>query len=331
MTLEENKALNANIDDIVAKAENINNEDVYPLVCLSYKRGSDAATLKILKELSKQGLKCFLFIYDFDAENYREIIEDTDISVQLCSGFQGVVPKRNYINQRMKELGYDRIFVLDDDVKKLYYVRAFEDENKLGRFDKVFCDNLLFFKIWQYYIENYINDFTLCGISFNNESVFCSSSDLVKDCKFNSCLICIDLPSLGDIKYRSGYGWDDIDFFMQIVLSGLKAYSVLFLSSYVGTMTPSGSVANTGDKKWTKLSMQAYKEYGNLMRYTYKYDQVKCKPHRKNLMNYINKTITEIPRTLVLDRAINTDDLELFESEFNKEVKKSNITRNKLI
>lgn len=331
MTLQQNQLMNSQIDEIVNKSKSINVDDIYPIVCLSYKRGSDASTLKILKELSSQGLKCYLFIYDFDAENYREIIDNTDISVQLCSGFQGVVPKRNYINQRMRELGHDRVFVLDDDIKKLYYVKAFEDEDKLGRFDKVYCDNIDFFKIWQYYIENYINDFTLCGIAFNNESVFCSSPDLVKDCKFNSCIICIDLPSLGDIKYRAGYGWDDIDFFMQIVLKGLKAYSILFLSFYCGTMTPSGSVANIGDKKWTKLSMQAYKEYGHLMRYTYKYDQVKCKPHRKNLMNYINNIITDIPRSLALDRATFDDDVLAFEKEFNGKAEASKVTRNKLI
>ena len=315
-SLDENIEYNKNLDNIICRASKLTCEDVYPIVCVSYLRGSEASTVKILEQLAELGHRCYLFIYDSDKHNYINTIENSKVNVQLCSGFKGIVPKRNYVNYKMKQLGFSRIFVLDDDIKKLYLLKASENSEKLYRLDKVYLEYSSIFKIWQTYMELYINKYALCSICHNSEAVFLHHYNLHEPYRFGSVAISIDLDSIDEFKYRSGYGWDDVDFFMQLCLNNKLTYRLPFLAYNSGIMLPNTSVANVGDKKWTKLSMQAYREYGILMNYIHKHEQIKCKPNSIKLQQYINSEIKFEIKDLNILKIIEKEDLDSFEAIF---------------
>ena len=64
-----------------------------PIVIISYKRGGNASSIKLLKDTN---LKVFLFVYDDDYENYKEAVESSNnIEVILCPSkeFRGAAKK----------------------------------------------------------------------------------------------------------------------------------------------------------------------------------------------------------------------------------------------
>lgn len=251
--------------DIVEEAKN--HDLLAPVVIISYKRGGEAQSIKLLKN---SGVKVFLFVYDDDYENYRSAVESSNnIEVVLCPSalFRGAAKKRDFVQETMYNKGFEDYFVLDDDISMLYHTE--EGKTKLGKYkaQKIETDPLSFFKTWHYTIHNLIDyEVTLGGII---PEFISWSQDLYKIPVSNKTgrvcqIVYINAKKFHDynIKYTEVKAWDDFDVMLQVLNLGLNLSIIPWLTYSGDTMTPKKSVASGGDFTWTKKSMRLYQKWG---------------------------------------------------------------------
>ena len=259
--------------DIVIEAKvKYSNKKPYPVVVISYKRGGNASTLKLLKNTE---VPVYLFVYDDDYENYREVVESSNnIEVILCPSkeFRGAAKKRDFVQKNMYEKGYEDYFVLDDDISTLYYTEV--GTTKAGKYkaQKVKLTPKEFFDTWYYVIHDILKEtqnyeVTLGGIVSESASW---SQDLYKlPVSNNTGRICqivyINAKNFHDynIKYVETKSWDDFDVMLQVLNLGLNLSQIRWLTYMGDTMTPNNSVASGGDFTWTKKSMRLYQKWGD--------------------------------------------------------------------
>ena len=243
-----------------------------PIVIISYKRGGNASSIKLLKDTN---LKVFLFVYDDDYENYKEAVESSNnIEVILCPSkeFRGAAKKRDFVQKNMYEKGYEDYFVLDDDIFALYYTVVGTTKTGKSKAQKVELSPEVFFKTWYYVIHDILKEtqnyeVTLGGIVSESASW---SQDLYKlPVSNNTGRICqivyINAKNFHDynIKYVETKSWDDFDVMLQVLNLGLNLSQIRWLTYMGDTMTPNNSVASGGDFTWTKKSMRLYQKWGD--------------------------------------------------------------------
>lgn len=243
-----------------------------PIVIISYKRGGNASSIKLLKDTN---LKVFLFVYDDDYENYKEAVESSNnIEVILCPSkeFRGAAKKRDFVQKNMYEKGYEDYFVLDDDIFTLYYTVVGTTKTGKSKAQKVELSPEVFFKTWYYVIHDILQEtqnyeVTLGGIVSESASW---SQDLFKlPVSNNTGRICqivyINAKNFHDynIKYVETKSWDDFDVMLQVLNLGLNLSQIRWLTYMGDTMTPNNSVASGGDFTWTKKSMRLYQKWGD--------------------------------------------------------------------
>lgn len=243
-----------------------------PIVIISYKRGGNASSIKLLKDTN---LKVFLFVYDDDYENYKEAVESSNnIEVILCPSkeFRGAAKKRDFVQKNMYEKGYEDYFVLDDDIFTLYYTVVGTTKTGKSKAQKVELSPEVFFKTWYYVIHDILKEtqnyeVTLGGIVSESASW---SQDLFKlPVSNNTGRICqivyINAKNFHDynIKYVETKSWDDFDVMLQVLNLGLNLSQIRWLTYMGDTMTPNNSVASGGDFTWTKKSMRLYQKWGD--------------------------------------------------------------------
>ena len=252
--------------DIIEEARK--KAEIAPVVIISYKRGGDSQSLKLMKN---SGVPVFLFVYDDDFENYREVVNTANnIEVVLCPStqFRGAAKKRDFVQETMYNRGYKEYFIIDDDIAKLYYTE--EGVTKTGKYkaQKVELDPLSFFETW-YYTIHYLIDYevTLGGII---PEFISWSQDLHKIPVSNKtgriCQVAyINAVKFHDysIKYKEIKAWDDFDVMLQVLNLGLNLSVIPWLTYSGDTMTPYNSVASGGDFTWTKKSMRLYQVWGD--------------------------------------------------------------------
>ena len=237
-----------------------------PVVIISYKRGGNASSIKLLKNTN---IPVFLFVYDDDFENYKAEVENTNIKVILCPSkeFRGAAKKRDFVQENMYKMGFKEYFVLDDDITKLYY--TVDGVTKAGKYkaQKVELDPEKFFKTWLYTIHSLDYEPALGGI-VSEASSWCQ--DLHKISASNKfgrvCqIVYINAEKFNEynIKYCEVNSWDDFDVMLQVLDNGLNLSCISWLTYSGDTMTPKKSVASGGDYTWTKKSMRLYQKWGD--------------------------------------------------------------------
>ena len=271
--------------------------EVWPIVVPSYKRGSKAKTLQLLENGYDPRLKYFLFIYPDDKDNYYEIISSGHFEVVYCEGFRGIVPKRNFINQTMFKKGYDNIFVLDDDISGLYGLIPGVQKKDPTKYKsvKVPTQPYDFFKKFQDIIMNADKHITQTGIVSEGYATF-NKFEGKNPINYYSIPIqlmhiCIKDVIDSDIKFRTGHGWDDFDFSMQILSKGFDIGHVICLTYASDAMKPDSGVANIGADKWTRLSMELYKTWGDSIKLFEKKGQVNGRPQSRIIRKKLEKGI----------------------------------------
>lgn len=272
--------------------------EIWPIVVPSYKRGSKAKTLQLLKNGYDPRLKYFLFIYPDDKDNYSEIINSGHFEVVYCEGFRGIVPKRNFINETLYSRGYENIFVLDDDISGLYDLVPGVQKKDPSKYKsvKVNTKPYDFFKKLQGIIMNADKHLTQTGL-INEMGATFNTFEGKNPVHYYSIPIqlmhiCIKDIIDHDIKFRTGHGWDDFDFSMQILSKGFDIGHVICLTYTSDTMEPDGGVANTGADKWTRLSMELYKTWGDSIKLFEKKGQVNGRPQARIIRKKREKGIS---------------------------------------
>ena len=271
--------------------------NVWPIVVPSYKRGSKAKTLQMLEKGYDDRLTYFLFIYEDDAENYKDIIESGHFNVVYCKGFRGIVPKRNFINNEMLERGYENIFVLDDDIPSVHILARGTQKKHPERYKSIKLETTPydFFVKFQSTIENADRHLTETGCVNEMEATFndFSKRDPVMYSKFPIQMVHINTKDLHDnnIEYRTDHGWDDFDLTLQILSKGLNTGMIPSLTYITDVMQPDKSVANVGVDKWTDISLKLYKTWGDNVKFIEKKGQVNAKPQRRIIVKKLEKGI----------------------------------------
>jgi len=270
---------------------------IWPIVVPSYKRGSKAKTLQMLKNGYDSRLTYFLFIYPDDAENYQEIIDSGLFTVVFCEGFRGIVPKRNFINEEMLKRGYENIFVLDDDIPAVFKLAAGVQKKNPNMYKSIKLDTKVydFFDAFQSIIENADQHLTQTGCVNEMEATFNDfrQKPPVIYTRFPIQMVHINTKDMHDynIKYRKDHGWDDFDLTMQILSKGLQTGHIPSLTYISDVMEPDKSVANTGNDKWTEIGLYMYKTWGDSIKFIEKKGQVNAKPQRRIIVKKLEKGI----------------------------------------
>ncbi len=265
-------------------------KELWPIVVPSYKRGSKAKTLQMLKNGYEQGLNLFLFVYPDDAENYKEIIDSGLFTVCYCEGFRGIVPKRNFINKTMLEKGYENIFVLDDDIPSVHKLEAGVQKKDPTKYRSIKLKTSVydFFAEFQSIIENADQHLTQTGCITENAAVFNDfrKRPPVDYVRFPIQMIHLNVKDLVEngIEYRKDHGWDDFDLTLQILSKGLMTGTIPSLTYITDVMEPDKSVANTGVDKWTEIGVYMYKTWGDTIKFMEKKGQVNARPQRRIIM-----------------------------------------------
>lgn len=239
-----------------------------PVVIISYKRGGDASSIKLLKNT---GVPVYLFVYDDDYENYRAVVESSyNIKVVLCPSkeFRGAAKKRDFVQKTLYESGVKEYFILDDDISALFYTVV--GKTKAGKYkaQKVPCEPITFFQTWHYVIHELIDyEVTLGGIIAEFASWGQNLYKLpVTDKTGRICQIMYinaEKFAENDIKYVETKSWDDFDVMLTVLDKGLGLSQIRWLTYANDTMTPNNSVASGGDFTWTKKSMRLYQKWGD--------------------------------------------------------------------
>lgn len=245
-----------------------NSNDIAPVVIISYKRGGNASSIKLLKN---SGIKVYLFVYDDDYENYKDAVESSDnIEAVLCpsSQFRGAAKKRDYVQETMYNKGFEDYFILDDDISALFYTEI--GQTKAGKYkaQKVQIDPKTFFSTWYYVIHDLADyEITLGGIIAEFASWGQNLYKLpVTDRTGRICQIMyINALKFEEhrIRYIEEKSWDDFDVMLQVLDKGLGLSQIRWLTYAGDTMNPNNSVASGGDYTWTKKSMRLYQKWGD--------------------------------------------------------------------
>ena len=270
---------------------------IWPIVVPSYKRGSKAKTLQMLKNGYDSRLTYFLFVYPDDAENYKEIIDSGLFTVVYCEGFRGIVPKRNFINEEMYKRGYENIFVLDDDIPSVHKLEAGTQKKDPTAYRSIKLKTSVydFFDAFQSIIENADRHLTQTGCVNEMEAAFNDfrKKPPVKYNRFPIQMVHINTKDVieNGIAYRKDHGWDDFDFTLQILSKGLQTGHIPSLTYISDVMEPEASVANTGTDKWTEIGLYMYKTWGDSIKFIEKKGQVNAKPQRRIVEKKLEKGI----------------------------------------
>lgn len=295
----------------------IMDEDIYPVVIPSYKRGNNALTIKLLRECPE--LKVILFVYEDDIQNYQETLDKykhfsaikcvvqgkdevfDDDRVGMVK--RGLGFKRVAINNKMPAMGYDRYFVLDDDISALYYTRHGKKNNGDYKAAKVELKATEFFKMWQYIITKKAPEpVAACGIISENGSwgQDLNTMDDITYVAGQSQILYIDGKMTQDkgLNYRGPSGWEDYDYSLTLINGGLNSCQIRYLTYSTPTMTPGKSVATTNeyggattikDYGWTKKSMDLYAHWGELTRFKLMKGQLNSKIRWVTVRNMLKK------------------------------------------
>lgn len=245
----------------------------YPISILSYGRYNENKTSKYLVECK---IKHYIFVeeceYDLYMNNYyNKLNEEDKYLVNIINTHKdfhlynlGGSPVRNYILDYWLNEGYDRVWMLDDNIK--YYNRY----NK-GVKNKIYSD-LIFSSI-----ENYINEYDNVGICSHNLNGFITTGNsrsviVLNEKHYSSLLLLTDKQFRFKHKYN-----EDVLISIDYIISGKINFCfnhILFEKNTSGKDT--GGNTNT-------IYMNGTNE-GYKRKYDYLYEELK-KMYQYGLIN----------------------------------------------
>lgn len=273
------------------EAQKLNINEIYPIVILSYKRYDlDKECVSIKHAIETPNVKCYLFVYDFDYENYKPLIEGhSNIIPVMVTGGKGITYKRHFVIDWMQEHHNDRFFMMDDDIESFYWIKT----NGQGKSQKVCCSFEEFLKLFTYMVKRHETDKEI-GLGSIMLEMSCPWIDFstgveakAYGCPYQMAYVNAKILHDNNINYDlSTDTWEDQDIFLQCIDKGVRTTRFINLTYYSKPMNPSKTVASVGDKKWTTNSMHLYAKWGKVVSFKPKKEQVttRIKP---SILKYI--------------------------------------------
>lgn len=256
----------------------------YPIYIISKGRPNSCLTAR---ELKLMGVEFTLVIEPQEYELYKHITENI-LATPFSNLGQGSIPVRNFVWEHSIKLGFERHWVLDDNI---------EGFHRLNRNEKPKLLSSVFFKCMEDFVDRYEN----VAIAGPNYYSFCKATDAVPPYYLNtrvySCiLIKNDIP----YRWRGRYN-EDTDLSLRILKDGWCTILFnAFLAGKVTTLRMKGGnteevYGDTDNRLEFAESLQ--KQHPDVVKVTWKFNrwhhQVNYKPFKKNRL--IKKQSTVIP------------------------------------
>ncbi len=248
----------------------------YPIYIISKGRWNSRLTVKVLEEMK---VPYHIVIEPQEYDKYSSVIDKEKIKVLPFSNLgQGSIPSRNWVWEDSIKRGFDRHWILDDNIK------CFRIYNRNKRI-KVNTSNI--FCAAEDFIDRYKN-IAMAGFQY---TFFCpddGSRDYpyMLNTRIYSCILLKnDLP----YRWRGKYN-EDTDLSLRILKGGLcTLLFYIFLCDKMSTMVMEGgntdTIYNTEDKRleFTKSLVQ---QHPDITKVTFKYNrfhhQVDYRQFKKN-------------------------------------------------
>ena len=256
----------------------------YPFYIISKGRFHNQLTAR---ELTKMKVPFFICVEPQEFENYSKTIDKT---LLLCLPFsnlgQGSIPARNWVWQHSIERGFDRHWILDDNIE------GFNRLNKNRKFP-VICDAM--FRAAEDFTDRYQN----VGLSGFNYYSFCKSTDAVPAFYLNTRIYsCILVNNLLPLRWRGKYN-EDTDLSLRVLKSGYCTILFnAFLCGKVTTMRMKGGntdeVYNDGTNR-RAFAESLKQQHPDCVKIVWKFNrwhhQVNYKKFRGNKLKLENKNL----------------------------------------
>ena len=202
--------------------------ELYPIYVPSYNVNERRRTIQ---NLLAEGIPCTVCIYSNQIDRYKELgctdIIEVDPSVKT-SYHNPVAYKRNLILDHAKKRGVRKIFMLDDDISHIQLPYLVEKSYGIVA-DLAKTSVNIAFHMWQIISDDQDIDM-LGGAYYRQMARFGINDVLTKGAtRLAGNIICAVLMRVTDLRYDTGVQWDDLDMFMQFLLSGKKCRQILHL------------------------------------------------------------------------------------------------------
>jgi hypothetical protein len=245
----------------------------YPIYVISKGRSKSCLTAR---ELKLMNVEFTLVVEPQEYELYKHITENILITPFSNLG-QGSIPVRNFVWEHSINNGYQKHWILDDNI---------EGFHRLNRNEKPKLLSPVFFKCMEDFVDRYDN----IAIAGPNYYSFCKTTDKVPPYYLNtriySCiLIKNDLP----YRWRGKYN-EDTDLSLRALKDGLCTILFnAFLAGKVTTLRMKGGntdevYGDTNNRREFAESLQ--QQHPDVVKVTWKFNrwhhQVNYKPFKKN-------------------------------------------------
>jgi len=252
----------------------------YPIYIVSKGRFNNCLTVREL-EIMKVPYKIVVEPQEFDFYN-KNIAADKILKLPFSNLNQGSIPARNWIWDHSISLGFDKHWILDDNI---------EGFHRLNRNMKPKVSSGTIFKCAEDFINRYSN-VALSGFNYYN---FCKTTDKVPPIVFNTRIYsCILIDNKIPFRWRGIYN-EDTDLSIRVLKSGYC--TVLFNAFLVGkitTMRMKGGNTDTlykndGRKKMAESLKEQHPDIVNVVwKFNRWHHSVNYKPFKNNKL--IKKT-----------------------------------------
>lgn len=256
----------------------------YPIYIISKGRPNNCLTAR---ELKLMGVEFTLVVEPQEYELYKHITENILVTPFSNLG-QGSIPVRNFVWEHSVKLGFERHWVLDDNI---------EGFHRLNRNEKPKLLSPVFFRCMEDFVDRYDN----VAIAGANYYSFCKTTDAVPPYYLNTRIYsCILIKNDIPYKWRGRYN-EDTDLSLRALKDGwCTVLFNAFLAGKVTTLRMKGGnteevYGDTDNRKEFAESLQ--QQHPDVVKVTWKFNrwhhQVNYKTFKKNKL--IKKQSIVIP------------------------------------
>ena len=174
----------------------------YPICILSYKRSNECGFSHMC--LTKLKIRHYLFIEIQEKEAYEKWFDPTYCELVISNrnfsieDKMGSTPMRNFIIEWGKKWFFDKVWMLDDNIKN--YVRFYQGDKNNIECNEIFTS-----------IEDYVDRYNNVGVVSHNFAPFITEGDcrtcIVKNGKCYSSML---VPTNNDIRFRYKHQEDNL-------------------------------------------------------------------------------------------------------------------------
>lgn len=221
----------------------IEHQPKYPIYIISLNRYQKERCFTI-KHLEKMNVKYRLCIMTRELENYRQSLINNNfincleiITIDDNMGLGGT-PQRMKCWQHSKELGFNKFWLLDDNIDGYFYY---------NRLKKVKVDSGIVFTSLENFIDNIKEPVGIAGHNYNmdNPATTMRNPFQVNSKVYSSMLINTELLDKFNIKFTLKYN-EDVDLCMECLKNGLKTIAInIFVSNKKATLSVKGGNTDT--------------------------------------------------------------------------------------